>query len=158
MVPSTTSETRSSIGLRRPLQCAGLALIVTSLAWVGWSLGRAGYTRPKDDRPPQSNNFVVSGISMAPTLRGPWRAASCRECGLNRVVDVAATEIASDRLLCSHCGVPLKLERQHGGDVVEVQAFDLPIAIQRGELVAAKNEDSNQPFVKRVIGLPGGHH
>ncbi len=148
-------------GLRRLLTWSGWLVIALSLAWVGWSRGRGGFAAKKDSQTSETTSWIVSGSSMVPTLRGPSRTAICSSCKLDWVVDIAASEIAPERLLCAHCGGTMKLsdrgsgQNRIAGDVVDVHGIDSAITWRRGDLVAVRHEGPAEPFVKRVIGLPG---
>jgi signal peptidase I len=102
---------------------------------------------------------VVSGSSMAPTLRGPHRLFHCPDC--RGEYTVGLDEEAEDpRAVCPACG---SLSATVAGDAVQpgdrlvvnraAFAWREP---RRWEVVVFRAPDAAEQFcVKRVVGLPG---
>lgn len=101
--------------------------------------------------------IYVTGPSMAPTLWGPSRQASCSACGIGVRVHEHPTNPVGQSLDCHHCGNSIEPgeARPSAPDRVLIdRAAYWRRAPQHGELVAIKNEQGTLQ-VKRVIGVPG---
>lgn len=142
---------------------AGLALILLAGGAALWALaGQLNLTTRRPAATEARSRWVVSGASMVPTLLGPSAAAHCATCRLNCRVDAGAIDATPQRVLCSHCGRPLHIDRSVispqrsavNADIVDVVAKDRDEVPARGSLIAATREQSPW-FVKRLIGLPG---
>ncbi len=145
-----------------------LALLAATVGLVGaaWMWGRSQHeatsgnlsnlnakSPAKQSSPPDQH--LVSGGSMAPTLRGPSCHARCGACQLDWVVDLATHSMPRHRRLCSHCGGVLEVDCEvRHDDVVKIRKLDPMKLPGRGELVAVRGDD-RPSYVKRVIGFPG---
>jgi signal peptidase I len=103
--------------------------------------------------------YIVPTGSMAPTLLGNHREVACPNCGFRFALGVDE-EGRSGRPVCPNCGqkdldgVPAV---EGGGDRVLVQKFLYDFRRPRRWEVAVFHYpgEPSQPYVKRVVGLPG---
>jgi signal peptidase I len=100
---------------------------------------------------------VVSGSSMAPTLRGPARVFGCQSCGLDFATwldDDSAEPVG----LCPQCGRmsdSIVADRRGARLLVDRTAFAFRRP-RRWEVVVFRSpQNAGQLSVKRVAGLPG---
>lgn len=102
---------------------------------------------------------LVSGSSMAPTLRGPCRVFRCPACGNEIAVGLAELP-SGPRAFCPTCGARASAIREieaRRGDrlVVDRTAFAWH-GPRRWEVVVFRcPEQADELCVKRVVGLPG---
>ncbi len=135
-----------------------LVLLIAPLAvWIAWSIGRSDASIDVE-----SSRFQVSGESMAPTLMGEHRLASCPRCALLWRVHPGVTGDDSSALQCAHCGDLMDLidPRVKGrnastvaADMLEITDLDPNFPLARGELVAVSWE--GQLHVKRIAAVAG---
>ncbi|HWE38289.1 MAG TPA: S26 family signal peptidase [Isosphaeraceae bacterium] len=111
--------------------------------------------------------FVIPTGSMAPTLMGRHKQATCVECGEEFVVN-AAEEVEGGTAviggLCSNCRFPNRLDDAPSfkGDRILVMKFpfDLPFLPgaglpKRWDVIVFKYpENPEQNYIKRLVGLP----
>jgi type IV secretory pathway protease TraF len=144
---------------RKPLLAIALTVLAVGLAWIGWTAGRVRSAAVNGSGPPPTTNQrVVAGASMAPTLLGPSCSALCKVCNLTWSLDPVAADLPPHRLLCSHCGQTMSLQQPtatapDSADRVEVQSLGSDRRLFRGQLVAVRPVGA-KPFIKRVVALP----
>lgn len=103
---------------------------------------------------------VVSGSSMAPTLLGPHRLFTCRECG--HTFSVGLDQLPrGDKAWCPNCDQrrarSLEIKVSHSGQSLRIDrtAFMLRRP-RRWEVVVFRCPDrADQLCVKRIVALPG---
>lgn len=137
-----TSETTAAAGIRRGVETAAL-LALAFVVFRGFG----------------AEAFVVPTSSMAPTLLGHHEETRCPACDSTFAVG-RMERGASGRPICLNCGndeFPEGTRRARGGDRVLVQKnfYELRAPRRWEVVVFLGGEVPNQPFVKRVIGLPG---
>jgi signal peptidase I len=104
-----------------------------------------------------AEGFVIETGSMAPCLRGRHLVPTCPDCGCQTAVDGNHDRGSAT---CSNCGsVRLRtsgLPTNEGDQLlVDRMAFELRTP-RRWEVVVFRNPlRAREPFVKRVVGLPG---
>jgi signal peptidase I len=147
----------------RLVTVGAMALILLLAAVVPWArIWQHSLADPKPAATAASSLWVVSGPSMVPTLMGPSAAAQCVACQLICRIEAGAIDAGPDKVLCSHCGRPLQIDRPAdpqnraavNADIVTVVAKGRAEISARGSLIAA-TRDQSPWFVKRLIGLPG---
>jgi len=107
--------------------------------------------------------YVVSSGSMAPTLLGQHRRVTCSDCGLPLDVGSQADSEplwTEARAICPNCGAadnPLADLPDTPGDGLLVfrGAFNWRAPRRWEPVVFRGDDDSREPVVKRVVGLPG---
>ncbi|MCG8648718.1 MAG: S26 family signal peptidase [Pirellulales bacterium] len=131
---------------------AVLLLVILTLVGGRWLFSSHRQGRRTSELPAR---WRVSGASMVPTLYGPSRQANCPTCQRSWKLEMASLNTIADRRLCAHCGSILTLsEEPLPGELVWLDPSRQSEPIFRGELVAIHRE-SEGPFLKRVVGLPG---
>ena len=103
--------------------------------------------------------IVVASGSMAPTLRGPHRAWTCRGCQREFVNDAESLPTAPRAVVCPYCQAANETDDgvDRPGDRVYVDrsAFVWRTP-RRWEVIVLERPDMpSQWCVKRVVGLPG---
>lgn len=103
--------------------------------------------------------YVVPTGSMAPTLLGVHREATCANCRFRFVVGVD-DEGRSGRLVCPNCGQDRRDDDatiECDGDRLLVQKFLYEFrSPRRWEVVVFQSpHEPSRSYVKRVVGLPG---
>ncbi|MGI9471788.1 MAG: S26 family signal peptidase [Rubripirellula sp.] len=124
-----------------------LAFITPWAGWIAWHQGRG-------DKGSQIAVFRIEGGSMAPTLVGEHRVASCEGCGLTWPFQGDSAEARAPT--CFHCGEPAAREpARSAGDVVQLQLHDYVAegltGIQRGDLIAITWDGVRR--IKRVAAM-----
>ncbi len=116
------------------------------IAWMSWKRGRDSGLL-----------FAIHGPSMAPTLLGEHRIASCGTCGLDWPVGISDDVESVD---CFHCGDQAKVnDHVNVASVVMVHAYDGEFSdsgadpLRSGDVVAIDGEDGLR--IKRIAAVPG---
>ena len=118
----------------------------------------------------EAEAFVIPTGSMAPTLQGSHKDVACRQCDYRYRVSASVENPDSSRpgrvveTCCPFCRfaqpVDPTTDANHGtfsGDRILVSKFSYDIAQPRRWDVAVFRfpENAKQPFIKRLVGLPG---
>lgn len=104
--------------------------------------------------------FMVTGSSMAESLRGQHRELVCADCGFRCLIGSDEPFMVGQRGICSNCGfaeLPLDDAPDVDGDRVLVNRSAFwRRAPRRFEVVACRSpERAGRVLIKRVVGLPG---
>lgn len=129
----------------------GVVVIVFAVFVTGWM----GWRRGRDS----AFLYAIHGPSMAPTLIGEHRIASCVACGLDWPIGISDDDGSVD---CFHCGDQAQVnDRVCDANVVMLHAYDGEFSgsgsgadpLRSGDVVAIDGEEGLR--IKRIAGVPG---
>ena len=150
---SFVERANSGFIMRRGLVTGFIAVACSAMVvgWMSWKQGRgSGFI------------FAVQGLSMAPTLLGEHRIATCRVCDVRWPVGLAddPESVTSASVQCFHCGGLADIvENQRPASVVVVHGYEGDQSamegnpLRAGDVVALVHEKRLR--IKRIAAVPG---